>query len=105
MRVLSILEAAWVVLTFAAVFFAWPAFVFRRHSNPNALLRHAEHFVRTLLCISIASFGLSLLGAFNIVSMLSMFAGIATLSWFLTTTKSLDWKSIQHSIIGVVRQA
>lgn len=105
MQVLSILEAAWILFTFAAVFFAWPAFVFGRHSNPNTLLRHAENFVRALVCVSIASFSLSHLGAFNTISMLLLFAGAATLSWFFTTAKSLDWKSIQRWVIGVVRQA
>lgn len=104
MRVLSALEAAWVVFIFAAVLFGWPAFVFRRNSNPDMLLRIAGNFVRTLLCVSIASFGLSHLDAFNTISMLLLFAGVATLSWLLTTAKSLDWTSIQRSAIGVVRQ-
>ena len=105
MPVLSILEAAWILFTFTAVFFAWPAFVFRRHSNPNTWLRQAANFVRALAFVSMASFGLSHLGAFNTISMLLLFAGAATLSWFFTTAKSLDWKSIQRWVIGVVRQA
>ena len=104
MRVLSALEAAWVVFIFAAVFFAWPAFVFRWNSNPDMLLRITGNFVRTLLCVSIASFGLSHLDALNTISILLLFAGVATLSWLLTTAKSLDWKSIQRSAIGAVRQ-
>ena len=104
MRILSALEAAWVVFIFAAVFFAWPVFVFRRDSHPDKLLRITGNFVRTLLCVSIASFGLSHLGAFNTISMFLMLAGVTALSWHLTIGKSLDRKSIQRSAIRVVRR-
>lgn len=82
MPALDALKAFWMLGVFVCIFFWLPTSLFSARPNSPRAIRMAGNWARMVLCVTILVFLLSTLHVFGAITVVLLFLGAITVSWF-----------------------